>query len=283
VRLRFDTGLTQQDAEDDFSAARRRASLARIRRVLRREPDDVDEILPFDEVVAALGRVGERRLGVQAIPVETVVGTVDRGRDFDRSFRPTSRRVRPRWERVARAARRGEPLPPISVYRVGRLHFVRDGHHRVSVARALGHAVIDADVVEVLTAAEPTPGLRAGELPLKSHERVFFERVPLAPGDRAEIRLSAPSDYARLAEGVEAWGFRHAQALGAHVDRPRVARDWLALEYRPIVAELRELGLIGRRKSPTLAYMRVASERWRLLRTHAWDDEVFQRLRRELR
>jgi hypothetical protein len=282
VRLRFDTGLTQQDAEDDFSAARRRAALARIRRVLLREPDDVDEILPFDEVVSALGRVGQRHLGVQTIPVETVVGTVDRGRDFDRSFRPTSRRVRPRWERIARASRRGESMPPISVYRVGRLHFVRDGHHRVSVARALGHPVIDADVVEVLTAAEPPPGLRAGELPLKSHERVFFERVPLPPEARAEIQLSAPSDYARLAEGVEAWGFRHAQALGEHVDRPRAARDWLALEYRPIVAELRELGLIGRRESPTLAYMRVAAERWRLLRTHRWDDEVFERLRREL-
>ena len=95
-------------------------------------------ILPFEEVVAALGRRGERRLGLQAIALDSIVGTVDRGREFDRSFRPTIGRVRTRWERIATAQRRGEAMPPIDVYRIGELHFVKDGHHRVSVARALG-------------------------------------------------------------------------------------------------------------------------------------------------
>ena len=96
-------------------------------------------ILPFEEVVAALGRRGERRLGQQTIQLDSIVGTVDRGREFDRRFRPTSGRVRTRWERIAAAQRRGEAMPPIDVYRIGELHFVKDGHHRVSVARALGH------------------------------------------------------------------------------------------------------------------------------------------------
>ena len=70
--------------------------------------------------------------------------------EFDRSFRPPSADAR-RWERIAQAQRRGESLPPISVYRVGDLHFVEDGHHRVSVARALGPTHIDAYVTEVST------------------------------------------------------------------------------------------------------------------------------------
>jgi hypothetical protein len=75
--------------------------------------------------------------------------------DFDRYFRPTSSRVRPRRERLALAQRRGEPIPPIEVYRVGDQHFVIDGHHRVSIAAATGQQLIDACVTEVLTAVPP--------------------------------------------------------------------------------------------------------------------------------
>ena len=103
--VRRETGLPSADAENDFQRARRHQVLARIGRWLRREPDDVNIILPFDEVIAALGRVGERSLGLQAVPLEAIVGSVDRTRDFDRRFRPTSNRLRGRWERIDVAQR----------------------------------------------------------------------------------------------------------------------------------------------------------------------------------
>jgi len=134
----LDTGNTAQDAQSDFSRARRARMLAAIGRRLRREPDDVALILPFEEVVDALGRVGESDAGLHTIPLDAIVGSVDRMRDFDRRFRPTTSRTRGRWERIAAARRRGEAMPPIDVFRIGHLHFVRDGHHRVSVARAQG-------------------------------------------------------------------------------------------------------------------------------------------------
>jgi hypothetical protein len=101
-----DTGFPRADVENDFQRARRRQVLARLTQRLLREPDDVNLIMPFDEVVAALGRKGERSLGLQAIRLDTVVGTVDSKRDFDRRFRSTSGRVRERWERLALAQRR---------------------------------------------------------------------------------------------------------------------------------------------------------------------------------
>ena len=107
-----DTGFPRADVENDFERARRRQVRARLGQRLRREPDDVNLILPFDEVVAALGRRGERAEGLQTIRLESVVGTVDNSRDFDRRFRPTTGRVRERWERLALAQRRGESLPP---------------------------------------------------------------------------------------------------------------------------------------------------------------------------
>src|SRR4051794_13351909 len=128
-----DTGFPTQDAQTDFSRARRRQALSRLSRRLRREPDDVNLILPFDEVVEALGWRGERRIGLQVIPLDSIVGTVDRSRDFDRSFRPTSRRVRRRWEGIAEAIRRGQAMPPMDAFPIGRLPSTRAGPPRDSV------------------------------------------------------------------------------------------------------------------------------------------------------
>jgi hypothetical protein len=145
-----DTGFPQTDAQFDFSRARRRRALARLANRLRGAPGEAIAILAFEDVAAAVGRRGERRLGLQTIPLDSIVGTVDRGREFDRGFRPTSNRVRGRWERIAVAKRRGESMPPIRVFRIGDAHFVEDGHHRVSVARAQGLSDIDAYVTEVI-------------------------------------------------------------------------------------------------------------------------------------
>lgn len=227
------TGLPRVDAQHDFLRARRRAAAARLGARLRGEPDDVGMILPYEEVIAALGFVSERPLGLQVVPLDTIVGTVDRGRDFDRRFRPTSGRVHGRWEGIAAVMRRGEPMPPVDLLRVGEIHFVRDGHHRVSVARALGRADIDAYVTEVITRVDAGRAMKLADLPLKSHERVFFERVPLPQETRAEIELSDPWDYASLAEGVEAWGFRAIQHRDEILDRQETALLWLQTEYRP--------------------------------------------------
>jgi hypothetical protein len=267
------TGLSGTDAQDDFLRLRRRQTLSRMGRVLARERGDVDLILPFDEVVAALGRVGERDLGLQVVQLDTIVGTTDRLSGFDRQFRPTSSRVRTRWERVAAAMHRGEALPPVSLYRLGEAHFVRDGHHRVSAARALGRADIDAYVTVVLTRVGADRTLRLGDLPLKSHERLFRERVPLAPARAAQVRLSDANEYGSLAEGVEAWGFRHMQERGELLDRGQVADLWFEHEYEPVVALLRDAGLIVE-GAETDGYHRLACERYALTRSHDWSDEI---------
>jgi hypothetical protein len=281
VSLPRNTGMPQADAQDDFLRARRGAVLSRIAAVLRREPEDVGAVLPFGEVVAALGRVGERDRGVRTIPIDSIVGSVDRTRDFDRLFRPTTQRVRPRWERIALARRRGESLPPIEVFRVGDAHFVRDGHHRVSVARAHGQPVIDAHVVEVLTRVGADRSIRIADLPLKSHERLFWERVPLPDAVRDHVRLGDPWRYGELAEGVEAWGFRRMQAEHQFLERDRVALRWYHEEFCPTIELLRDAGLVRRGETEADAYARLSAERYRLMRTQEWSDEALERLRGE--
>jgi hypothetical protein len=277
-----DTGFPRSDVENDFLRARRSQVLARLAHRLRREPDDVNVILPFGEVVAALGQRGERRLGLQTIRLSTVVGTVDSTRDFDRRFRPTSARVRERWERLALAQRRGEPIPPIDVYRVGDMHFVQDGHHRVSIAMASGATTIEAYVTEVLTQLPPA-GIRGRQdLLVRSYERIFRARVPLSPAAMARITVTDPWSYAELGEAVEAWGFRCMQDKGRFLDRAEVARHWYTEEYVPVVRMMRAADLIGARTEAE-AYLRVAAERYRLIKVHDWNEDVIERLRRTLR
>jgi len=151
----LDTGFPRADAENDFLRARRHQVLATLTHRLRRQPYDSDRLLPLGEVTGALGWRGERHLGLQTIPLDTIVGTAGARRDFDRHFRPTSNRVRTRWEQLALAQRRGAAIPPIEVYRIDGLHFVNDGHHRVSIAAATGQQTIDAYVTEILTTKPP--------------------------------------------------------------------------------------------------------------------------------
>jgi hypothetical protein len=270
-------------AEGDFARERRRRALSMIAARLRSEPDDVSPMLPFEEVVAALGRRAESDLGVQEIPLDSIVGTVDRRPEaFDRSFRPASSQMRGRWQRVAAARRRGEVLPPIDVYRIGDLHFVRDGHHRVSVARALGDKTIEAYVRQVVTALGADRELRLRDLPLKHHERVFHERVPLPPEARRRIRLSDEWRYAQLAMLVESWGFRASHARQHLLSREEMAEQWFRDEYEPVVRVLDESG-IGGPGTETERYLRIAMLRFLLLHTHDWSDDVVRRLLGEVR
>ena len=277
-----DTGFPRADAEHDFLRARRGQVLSRLANWLRREPDDVNIMLPFHEVVEALGYQGERRIGLRLIKLDSIVGTVDRSRDFDRRFRPTSGRVRERWERLALAARRGEEIPPIEVYRVGELHFIIDGHHRVSVAHAQGLSTIEAYVTQVRTKLDPSGIRYRGDLIVKDYRRLFLERVPLTGHARASVIVSDPWDYAKLGEHVEAWGFRLMQDEGRHHDRPTVAQRWFDEEFVPVVDMLRQADMIGDRTDAE-AYMWVAGERYRLIRTHRWDDEVIEAVRSKSR
>ena len=122
--------------------------------------------------------------------------------------------------------------------------------------------------------------LRVGDLPLKGHERLFRERVPLGREERARIAVSDPWDYGRLAEAVEAWGFRAMQDRGSYMDRREVAHVWFTAEYLPVAEMLKAGELIERGETEADAYMRVAAMRYRALRTHEWSDEVLEELRR---
>ena len=92
------------------------------------------------------GVIDRHYAGIQVVPLENICGSEGRPSDFDNNFRPTDERTMQRWINVAQARLEGKVLPPVELIQVGDDYFVRDGHHRISVAHALGEAYIDAEV-----------------------------------------------------------------------------------------------------------------------------------------
>jgi hypothetical protein len=266
------------DAEFDFLRMRRHQTLSKLAHWMRADAQDVTETLSFNEVLDALGRRGERRLGLQVIPLDQIVGSVDKVRDFDRRFRPTSDRSRQRWQRLAEKSRLGEYLPPIDVYKLGNLYFVRDGHHRVSVARAQGADQMEAYVTEIDTVVS-TDGIGGRrDLEGKNWGLRFLNRVPLAGERRARISCTDPSDYHRLAEMVEAWACRLMHDEEAYFSKTMMAQRWFDEEYTPVLEMIDEAGVRGADETGADAYIRIAKERYRLLREHDWNRDVVKRV-----
>ena len=138
----------EEQTDKDFRRARRRASLRRMKARVRKDLAS-NRLLSFDEVKGSLGAFNQVYLGMRVVPVEKIVGSVNRYRDFDRTFLPARADLEPRWKRIDRAFHRSEELPSVSLYKVGEAYFVQDGNHRVSVARYQGAEMIDAEVIEI--------------------------------------------------------------------------------------------------------------------------------------
>jgi hypothetical protein len=136
------------EADDRFGRlVRERRHARRMRRLHGLSPERLDI---FDDRGGWASVAPRRELGVELIPIDSITGTAETSKAmvFDRSFRPDGS-ASERWKSLWMAHARGEPLPPISVYRVDGEHILRDGHHRVSVLRDQGSPAIEAEVVEL--------------------------------------------------------------------------------------------------------------------------------------
>jgi hypothetical protein len=138
----------EERVDRDFRRAHRKALLGQAGARLRRRNGASSQLLFFDEIRKVSGAVGRVYRGMRTVPLGQIRGSVGRRSEFDRSFMPVRASAEERWKRIDRAFYRGETLPPVTLYEIGGLYFVLDGHHRVSVARYHGVEWIDAEVTE---------------------------------------------------------------------------------------------------------------------------------------
>ncbi len=171
------TDMLNMQASEDFSKARGRAFLSRIHNFL--EPDK-DRLLSFNDVKEILKPKNETYRGMQVVPLDLIVGSEGRYRDFNKYFLPKADHLRARWERVDVAHLKDIILPPIQLYEIGGVYFVRDGNHRVSVARIKGTASIDAEVTSLSSEIQIEPSMSADELRqavVDYEKKLFYEKT----------------------------------------------------------------------------------------------------------
>jgi hypothetical protein len=225
-------------AESDFTRARLKAFLNRIRSMVSGQPR---ELLSYEAVKTSLHIGGPIYRGVEDVPVKDIVGSLNRYRDFDRAFFPMKDGIAHRWENVDVAYYRNIGLPPVLLYKVGQVYFVVDGHHRVSVAREQGLDSIEAEVRECSTKVNITPDLKPEDLVILGEKVDFLERTRLDQlRPRSRVRLTIIGGFDRMAEHIAVHRYFMGIDLKRDISDEEAVTDWYDHVYLPIVKVIRE-------------------------------------------
>ena len=221
----------------DFSRARRKAFLNRIRSLISGRPTT---LLSYDDVKATLHIGGPIYRGIRTVRVDQIIGSLNRYHQFDRAFLPVEDRIASRWQSVDRAFYKEVSLPPIVLYKVGQVYFVVDGHHRVSVAREQGQEFIEAEVRECSTKVNISPDLRPEDLVILGEKVHFLERTrldDLRPDSR--VRLTIPDGFDRMVQHIAVHRYFMGLDLKRDITEQEAIMHWYDTVYMPIVKVIR--------------------------------------------
>ena len=220
---------------NDFDSARMKERIQRIFSTFRwKNPN----LLSFYEVTKLIKPEAQSYKGMQAIPVKNIIGSENRYHDFSSAFLPRYNNLKERWESVDAARLDNITLPPISVYKLGEWYFVRDGNHRVSVARTEGQEYIDAEVVELSTEIPLEEGMTLNELKKRvvANEREHFLKqynptyLPME-----KIYFTSPGAYPEMVHHIMVHKYYINQTIDHEISFQEGAESWYRNVFQPLV------------------------------------------------
>ncbi len=227
-----------------FSDVRSRAFIHSAMSVLRGKSD---QLLPFEEVRSTLKLDHTRYLGLQDVPLEKIVGSVGRYHDFTREFLPRHDSQENRWRQVYDLTTSFQGFPPIELYKVGEVYFVRDGNHRVSVARANKSETIEAWVTEYLTPVLLAPEDTMDSVLIKAGAANFLqvtELDKLRPDQN--IQLTNPGRYKLLLQNITVHKYYKEVECSCEISWQEAVASWYDNVYMPLVTEIRKRDILKR-------------------------------------
>ena len=226
-----------------FQSARVRAFWDDVLALVRGKPA---ELLSFEDIRTRLRLREENYRGLQEVPLDQIAGSVGRYREFTSKFLPKKNKMQERWSRVYAQASGMTGLPPIELYKVGDVYFVRDGNHRVSVARQLGSKTIQAHVTELPTSISLKPGMSEEELDNVTAYAEFLDltRLPYMRPHHQSVMLSEPSRYDDLLGHINLHRSVMESTEGHPVTIEEAAADWYDNVYRPAVTLIRKYDML---------------------------------------
>ena len=233
------------NALDDFTRAKRKAKFQGLLSALSWKNND---LMSLYEVTSIIKPKSETYLGMRTIPVSRIIGSEGRYHDFSSAFLPKREQLRNRWSSIDSAIMNDVILPPISVYSLGGYYFVRDGNHRVSVAKSKGVEFIDAEVVELDSQIPLRAGMTMKELreAVVAYERKDFidqYKPDYLPMD--EISFTVPGAYPEMVNHILVHKYYVNQEYPYEISFEEAAKSWYANVYFPIVNEIRKQHLLA--------------------------------------
>ncbi len=253
-----------QASRDDFTHAYVKGFMRAMRSWIQRENND---LLPYDEVRKHIPMRGQHYVGLQQIETEKIIGSVSRFNDFDRAFLPRQSHTRGRWESIDRAYFQDVILPPIDVYKVGEAYFVKDGNHRVSVARERGQAYMDAYVVEVDIPGKLDANTNLDNL-LMVQEYAEFLTVThldqLVP--EQDFHFSIPGQYGKILQHISVHQWFMGEAQKHPIEYLDAVKGWYKELYKPLVKIIRKYKILDQfpGRTETDLYLWIIEHRWYL-------------------
>lgn len=229
-------------AEMDFDRARRKAFW---RRVLTWLKGESNELLPFDDVREKMPIKGQYYSGLKQVPIDKIVGSFGRYRDFDRAFLPLQTRTRGRWLSIDKAHHSDIILPPVELYKMGEIYFVKDGNHRISVARERGQEYVDAFVTEVVVPFYISPDVQMSDLAIQKERAVFIENTGLDKlRPENQIKTDRQGQYPQLSEHITVHRWYLGEQEKQEVSYLAAVLSWYDTVYLPLVRVLHDNGIL---------------------------------------
>ncbi len=222
-------------AGQDFSTARQREFVSRIQHFF--DPGR-EELLSLQEVRRIIRPKGETYRGMQAVAVSLIAGSEGRYHDFNKAFLPKHEYLRTRWVSIDKAHYQDVSLPPIRLYEIGGVYFVRDGNHRVSVARMQGVLNIDAEVTSLNSEIKLDPGMTRGELvkAVIAYEKdLFYDETYFGlVTDCYDLNFSMIGQYDIVYNHILVHKYYINQGISQEIPLGRAIKSWYDNLYLPI-------------------------------------------------
>ncbi|MHA2172623.1 MAG: hypothetical protein ACXAB7_22345, partial [Candidatus Kariarchaeaceae archaeon] len=229
--------MYRDTASSDFDRARRKAFW---RRVLTWIKGDSNELLPFGKFRENLPFKGQHYLGLREVPVDQIVGSLGRFKDFDREFLPVQSVTKDRWINIDLAHYDDIILPPVDLYKMGDIYFVKDGNHRVSVARERQQKFMDAYVTEIDIPVPLSVETKIEDLTVKQEYAEFLEKTQLEklnPDAKFETKITG--QYKRLLEHIDVHRWYLGEQRVDEVPYDESVESWYENIYYPLIDALR--------------------------------------------
>jgi hypothetical protein len=232
-------------AAEDFHKARTREIFGRIFSVLK---GGEDNLLSLQEVKALLRPDAETYRGLKVVPIVKIVGSEGRYQDFNRFFLPRHNRLKGRWMRVDTAHHQDIILPPVTLYELGGLYFVRDGNHRVSVGKMQGVEFIDAEVISLQSRIDLKPGMSREELRravIGLEKAEFFKHTRLEGlRPNAEINFTATGRFDEIIRHINGHKYYLNLSKKEELSFEEAMLSWYDTVYLPIANLIEEEHLL---------------------------------------